>query len=351
MPVTPQMLANAANAAIEFHMDRGRVFDQSIQMKPLLKRMAAKAKSFPGGKDNITLRVVGDYTTTIMGYNYDDQVTYQNPTNIKTLTFPWKEIHAGISMTMTELKTDGIHVVDSMDGKSTTQASQREMTALASILENKIEDMSEGWARGANEMLWRDGTQDSKQVPGLLSFILPDPTTATIVAGVDQSANSWWRNRASLAINAATASNQNLTNTLETEFLQLRRYGGMPNAFLCGSDFIEAYQKELRANGSYTQTGFRSSGSTDAGMGEVAFKGVTLEYDPTLDDLGYTKYGFLLDMRTIFPMDMESEGSLTAPKQHNPARPEDKYVLYRALTWTGGMVCRKRNANGIYSIA
>lgn len=351
MPVTAQMLANAANAALEFHMDRGRVFDQSIQARPFLKRMAAKAKKFPGGKDNITIRVVGDYTTTIMGFSYDDQISYQNPANIKMLTYPWKEIHAGISMTMTELKTDGIHVVDSLDGKNTTEASQREMTALAGILENKIEDMAEGWARGVNEMLWRDGTQDAKQVPGLRSFILNSPSSAVMVAGVDQSANSWWRNRASLLINAATASNQNLITELEAEHLQLRRYGGRPNFFPVGSDFLEAYQRELRANGSYTQVGFRSGTGTDGGFGEVAFKGIPLEYDPTLDDLGLAKYGFLLDMDTIFPMDMESEGTLTAPKQHSPARPEDKYVLYRALTWTGGLVCRKRNANGIYSIA
>lgn len=38
-------------------------------------------------------------------------------------------------------------------------------------------------------------------------------------------------------------------------------------------------------------------------------------------------------------------------KRHNPARPADKYVMYRALTWVGGLVCRQRNANGVYSIA
>jgi hypothetical protein len=37
-------------------------------------------------------------------------------------------------------------------------------------------------------------------------------------------------------------------------------------------------------------------------------------------------------------------------KKHNPARPADKYVLYRAQTWTGGLVCRQRNTSGVYSI-
>ena len=38
-------------------------------------------------------------------------------------------------------------------------------------------------------------------------------------------------------------------------------------------------------------------------------------------------------------------------KKHNPARPEDKYVMYRAMTWTGGLIINQRNANGVYSIA
>jgi len=40
-----------------------------------------------------------------------------------------------------------------------------------------------------------------------------------------------------------------------------------------------------------------------------------------------------------------------ARKKHAPARPETKYVFYRAQTWVGGLVCTKRNAHGVYSIA
>ena len=70
-------------------------------------------------------------------------------------------------------------------------------------------------------------------------------------------------------------------------------------------------------------------------------------YDPTLDDNSQSKYGYVLDCKTIMPMVMEGEDM----KQHNPARPEDKYVIYRAVTWTGGLICNQRNANGVYSIA
>jgi hypothetical protein len=347
MPFTAQELENIANAAIDFHFRRGQVHSQTIQEKPLLRTMKAKQKTFPGGKENITVRVKGEYSTTIMGFEHDDTVTYQNPANIKTATFPWKEIHAGISCTLTELKKDGISVVDSANSKSTTSHSNREETALANLLEDKLEDMSEGYSRGKNEMLWRDGTQDAKQVPGVTSFILDDPTSATVVAGIDQSSNDWWRNRASLGIAASDATLQGLVQTLQREYRQLRRFGGRPNTFLCGSDFMDWFERELRAKGNYTLEGWSKQGRIDASVADLTFKGVNLEYDPTLDDLSKAKYGYWLDTSCIYPMVMDGEDD----KKHSPARPEDKYVLYRALTWTGGLVCKRRNSSGVYSIA
>lgn len=341
---TAAQLENALNAALAYFLDKGSTLDQSIQDKPLLRLMKEKQKEFPGGNRTIELRVVGDYVTQIMGYTNDDTVTYGNPTTIKVISYPWKEIHAGIKVPFTELKIDGITVSDSTTGKNTRDVSGADAQRLAGIFENKLADLAEGWARGTNEMFWKDGTQDAKQVPGIRSFILDDPTSATIVAGIDQSTNTWWRNRASVAIDAGTASNQNILKTLQQEFRQLRRYGGKPNKALCGSDFLTAMENERREKGDYTQTGFASK--QDVSVGDLVFKGVTFEYDPTLDDMSLAKYCYVLDTSTIHPLVMSGEDM----KVHNPARPEDKYVLYRAMTWTGGLICRKRNANGVYAI-
>ena len=346
MPFTAGELENIANAALDFHLDRGRVFAQDRQDKPLLRRMMAKQKTFPGGKEYLTQRVKGAVTTSIMGFEHDDTVTYANPANIKESRWPYKLIHWGIQTTMHELIKDGISIVDTATGKNVSRHTEREKTMLANILDDKIDDMIEGGERGMNEMFWLDGSQDAKQVPGIQSFILDDPTSATVVGGIDQSANTWWRNRASLGINAATPSNQNLVNTLQEEWLQLRRYGGNPDLFICGSDFIHAYEQEIKSKGNYSETGFAGR-TMDGSIGGVAFKGVELLYDPTLDDMGRSKYGYLLDTKTIHPKVVEGENL----KRHNPARPEDKYVMYRAITWVGGLVCSQRNANGVYSIS
>src|SRR3546814_2121803 len=105
MPFTAQELENISNAALDFHLNRGRVFSQTIQDKPLLRRMMAKSKAFPGGKEYLTQRVKGEYTTTIQGFEHDDTVGYANPANIKESRWQWKLIHWGIEVTRSEEHT------------------------------------------------------------------------------------------------------------------------------------------------------------------------------------------------------------------------------------------------------
>ena len=349
MPFTATELANIANAAFNFHI-KGPAMAQSIQEKPLYKAMKAAQKEFPGGKETIVQNVKGQYSTRPAGYTHDDSVTYGNPANIKAASYPWKEIHAGISVTLTELKKDGISVVDSMDGADTVEHSDVEETRITSLLADKLDDMSEGWNIGFNDMLWRDGTQDSKTFVGIKGLLSETPTTG-VVGGIDRGLNSWWRNRALTAATgtaiASSTTNQTLMRTLRKEFRQLKRFGGNPTLFLCGSDFLDALEAEVMSKGLMTQDGFKSNGKTDIGMADVSWKGNQFVYDPTLDDYGQGKYCYAIDPKHLFPRVMEGEDM----KQHTPARPYDRYVIYRAMTWTGGLIADQMNCHGIYAIA
>jgi hypothetical protein len=342
-------LANIANAALDFHI-KGPAFAQSIQDKPLLKAFEGNKKSFPGGKGNITIPVKGDYTTAIAGYTHNDTVSYANPANIKRVVYPWKEIHAGITVTLTELKNDGISVVDSAQGKNVSEHSDREVTALTNLLEDKLDDMTEGWSRSFNEMLWRDGSASSTVVPGLLSFLTDAPAVGT-TGGIDRATTAWWRHRALVGTNKITASatNQTLSKTLRKEVRQLRRYAKNPNyLLLAGSLFLDALEVEVSEKGVYTMTGFANNGKNDIGLSDISMRGVgSFQYDPTLDDLGFSKRAYFIDLNAIQLMPMEGEDK----KTHNPARPFNQYTLYRAMTWTGGMVARQLNSSGVYEVA
>lgn len=342
MAFTAGELANIANAALDFYIKK-QPFLQTIQDKPLLDKMVGAKKTFPGGKSNIDLPVKGDYTTTMVGYTHDDTVTYANPANIKRVFYPWKEEHAGMMITGTELKINGMSVSDSTTGENTTSHDQAEMTRLVNLLEDKLEDLGEGTARSLNLQMWGDGTADPKAIAGVKAFLTTTPSVG-VTGGLDRAVVTWWRNRAPAAIQASK-SLQTLTTTLRSEVRQLHRYGGQPSLLLAGSGFIEDLEAEVFAKGYYTDAGFTNNGKTDIGMADISMRGVgSFQYDPTLDDLGQTRYCYFIDPKHLYLYAMQNEWM----KQHNPARPETKYVYYRAVTVTGAVVCDQLNCHGVY---
>lgn len=347
-------LDNILNAALPFYI-KGKTFAQTIQEKPLLNALISKQKTFSGGNAKISLPVQGDYSVGMQGYTHNDTVTYQNPTNIKRVEYLWKEIHAGITVTHTELKTDGISVTDSTTGAKTEEHSGRDVHVLTGLLENKLDDMGESWSRKFNAMLHKDGTQDAKEVPGIAALIALDPTTGTL-GGIDRATTTWWRNR-SLVDNTGTggsdaritpsASAQTLTKALRAETRQLRRYGKGNYILVAGSRFLEALDLEVAEKGQYTQEGFMKSGATEIGMGEISMRGIgNFMYDPTLDDLSKSTFCYFIDTKSIFLDVMTGEDR----KMHTPARPHNQYVLYRAMTWTGGLCARQLNTSGVYQV-
>jgi hypothetical protein len=346
MAFTTAELNNIANAALDYHI-KGPALAQSIQDKPLLKAMEGSKKTFPGGKGNITIPVKGDYTTALSGYTHNDSVSYANPANLKRVSFPWKELHAGITVTLTELKNDGISVVDSAQSKNVSEHSERDLTVLTGLLEDKLDDMTEGWARSFNTMLWKDGSQDSKQVPGLLSILTDTAATGT-TGGIDRATTTWWRHRVATGLTYST-SGQDLSKRLRKEVRQLRRYAKNPNyLLLAGSAFLEALEAEVAEKGYYSFTGFANNGKNDIGMADISMRGIgSFVYDPTLDDINRSKYCYFIDTNSIGLRVMEGEDK----KTHNPARPYDQYTLYRAMTWTGNLTAQQLNSSGVYSIA
>ena len=79
-------LANIANAALDYYIDKGKVYSNSLQDKPLLAAMDKGAKNFPGGKENVSLAVKGTYNTTVAGYTHNDTVSYANQANINRVS-------------------------------------------------------------------------------------------------------------------------------------------------------------------------------------------------------------------------------------------------------------------------
>mgnify|MGYP007083438616 CR=1 FL=1 len=347
MPFTVEEVVSVMSSIIDFH-ERGAPRDNIKQARPLSEAMQKSAKSFPGGFQFITTPVRGSYTSTLNGYSHDDSNPYRNPANNKRAAYPWKELHGGVEITLTELKQEGLSIVDSAMNGATKNHSDAELFRLTENLQQKYYDLKEGTERDFARMLILDGTQDPKVFPGLLSFLLGTPSVG-VTGGLDRSLNTWWRNRATLSMSTAVPSDMVISRLFQNETRQLSRYAPnwKPRCF-AGSAFLDAWEQEMRSKGTITMVGWSKSGELDPSVSDIAPKGLgKFQYDPTFDDLGYSKYAMVIDMDAIQLRPMEGEDW----KEHNPARPPEKYVVYKARTWTGGMSAKQLNSSGIYSIA
>jgi hypothetical protein len=360
MAFTADELATINNSALELYIDKGTVWKQNIQNKPMLEAFNSAAGSFNGGKEYVSFAVKsGQGGGSLQGYTGDDQVSYYNPTGTKRARFPWKEHHIGITITHTELKIDGIDVVDT-DGNDTRAMDGREEHVLANLLDEKLDTLGEDFAVSLDTLLHGDGSSDTKALAGIKSLILDSPAVGS-TGSIGRVANSWWRNRAATAayglaggqgaITSATTNGGALIEFLEKEWLQLVRFSqGSPNwKIFAGSDWIAAYQKELRANGSYSQVGWQGKGNADGGMDAPKFKGLAINYDPTLDNLSLAKRAYVIDMsrRGVRLLYMDGQRM----KKHTPARPYDRYVMYNGITTTAVLIAKRLSTSAVYDIA
>jgi len=356
MAFTAEEIENINNSALEFYIDKGKVYAQNIQNKPMLKAFQARAGRFSGGNEYVSLGVKsGQGGLALAGYTGDDQVSYGTIAKNKRVRYPWREHHMGYKLTMTELKIDGIDVIENGADQETREMSGREEHVLANILESKNEDMGEDYNASLNNLLHLDGSADVKALAGIAAFILEDPDAGS-TGNLSRVANSWWRNRALTTagggvVTASATAGGALITALDKEWRQLGRYaGGMDNVqCFAGSDFIEAYKMELRSNGYYSQDMSKDTDAPDGSMKDPKHGGKSIIYDPWYDDNGKSKFMHAIDMGKNGIRLLYMDGQRM--KRHHPARPYDRYVMYNGITMTGVLTAKRLNSSGVYEIA
>jgi hypothetical protein len=358
MPFTANELANIANSALDYYLNKGKTEKQNIQDKPMSQAFEAAAGEFPGGKGLVSIGVKGGQGGgQFQGYTHDDQVTYYNPAANLRVGYPWKEHHIGLGITHTELKIDGITVREDGADQDTSEKDGREQFALANLLEGKLEDFDEDKKKSWDALIHGDGTGDAKALAGIRSLILDNPAVGS-TGGLSRVTYAWWRNRAATAAAAAAGGMDAITSSaagggalltfLQKEDRQLKRFsqGGVRLRRFAGSDFLAALESEIRANGNYSLNGFRAAGTVDGKMADPTWDGQQIIYDPTLDDMGLSKRMYTIDMRRVRLMYMIGEKN----KKASPPRPYDRYVMYRGLTSTAVMVASQLNTSAVYDI-
>jgi hypothetical protein len=365
MPFTAEELQNISNSALETYIDRGTVWKQDVANKPMLADLNSRAGKFVGGKEYVSWAVGSGYGgLSLQGYTGDDQLAHGNPTGVKRAKAPWKEHYIGLVVTQTELKTDGIDVVESGSDQRTREMDGREAQRLANIFDEKTDMLGMDYTFSLDNLVHDDGSADAKAMAGVGAIITEVPNVGTTF-GISRVTNPWWRNRARTAayatasgnaangaIVSSTANGGTLIEFLEAEHRVLNTYvrGGTNRKYYAGSDFIAAYQKELRANGQYSLNGWGAGrGKPDGAMGDPTWNGMEIIYDPTMDRKGQSKRLYIIDMGKTGVRLMYMDGQRM--KKHNPARPYDRMVMYQGLSMTGLIIAKQLNTSGVYDIA
>jgi hypothetical protein len=360
MPFTAAEIQDINNMSLETYLSKGTVFKQDIANKPMLEAFQSKAGQFPGGKENVSFLVGSGYGGGgLQGYTGDDQLSHYNPTGSVRFRMPWKEHYIGMVVTMTELKNDGVDVVENGSSQRTREMSGREAQALANIFDEKNERLGADYNFSLDRLIHGDGSTDTKALAGIKAFLLANPNVGSTGA-ISRVANTWWRNDAATAafggaggqgaITSASAGGGALITFMDKAARKRSKFAnGQTNVmYFCGSDFIDAYKAELRANGYYTQSGW-GQGRPDGSMQDPMHGGLPLQWDPTMDDIGESKRCYAIDMgaRGLKLMYMDGQKY----KKHNPARPYDRMVMYNGISMTAVMVARQLNTSGVYDIA
>ena len=174
------------------------------------------------------------------------------------------------------------------------------MTVLVGLLEDKLFDLGEKYARDFNKLLYGNGVADAEGAGRAwhCSSQTTRQSASSAASTAPMPAYTWWRNLA-----YTTAFGVKVTGTPALGDVgrrqhhherrrrrraadrycgsirrKLTRYGGEPDLIVAGSDFIGAMETEIRANGSYTMTGFKKS--QDAAMGDMYFAGTRSHLRP-----------------------------------------------------------------------
>lgn len=327
---------------------------QHIQNKPLLKKLLDRKEEFDAAGPAAGTTSPANFREPVQGALLRDQpgfyvgiagasvLSFKSSDGALQTTCPVRWMHAGWQITHEELMYQGVIVTN--NNKDVAAPTDDDQVKLFNALQLKKADYQESIQYARNNTLWLDGTQDALAMPGMFSILTDDPT-AGVTLGINRQ-NVWWRHVADTGIGNAnpklvySKSDQSLTERLNkviTVILPL--YGGKPDKALAGSDLIDALIKEMRAKGMNTVDSWEDN--FDLACTGIRFKGLDIEFDPTLDLLGRSKRIVIWDSNHLKLRTQKGQwGKVTAQNQ-----PADQFVMLTSTTDRGVLSCNQMDCN------
>jgi len=353
MPFTAEEITELGYSSLNYYLKNNPI-DQIAQQRPLLKRLMAGKKSFPGGNDSIVEQIRKSYDSGMQWFQGADEVTYNTKNTLDQVKFPWKGCHDGFSMSEDYLLSNGITVTDS--GTPSTN-SRGERLRLTNLFKEAMETLRLGFEEALDQNLHETSTVP-EVIDGLESLVSLDPTN--VIGGIDRNVagNEYWKNHVALAIAQAE-----MINTMEGLWRKCIINGGAPDFIIAGANFVDMFRNAAKGEisrymvqqtiaatpGEYDPSTKQSNGATFTGL---HFQGVPIMYDPTFEVLDampgapteeWTNRCYFLNMKHMKLR--PAEGHDMIPRK--PPRAYSTYVHRWGMTWKGGLCINRSNCHAV----
>lgn len=348
MPISAGDLATATVAALDDYM-RNKPVDQIGTERPLIKKFMAGRKKLMPARNSVE-NVRKGYGSNF-GWSYGETArTFNKRDTVEQATFPWRTALDGMYLDWDMLFSAGIRVDPDPASKGKLVLAPNERVILYNIMTEQMESLELGFIEKLDLELHRSGAASTDAVVGLDTLISATPTTGTI-GGLDASTKTYWRNGYSGAV--ATV---NLATTMETQWLNCIRNGGVPDFILAGTTFINAYRASLtitqNADAGKPKTIDVSTG-TGSSTG-LFFKGVPIVWDPVfsvLDSLEAPASALLWEKRCYFMNSKHIKYEDDGMEIYNPTPPHNVRATYTSLDLRCALKTNRRNAHALIVVA
>lgn len=346
MPVTPAQLQEASKSSLDLYM-KNKPVDQIATERPLLKRLQAKKRTFPGAKEYVVEQIRKSYNSNFQWYSGDDAVDYNKKDTLEQVKYRWSSCHDGYSINEDECTRNGIIMTD--DGTAT--ATGAEAFALTHLLKEKNEALELGFEEKLDFELHTDGTSDVDAVMGLDGLISLNPLTGTI-GGLDRAVFTFWRNYYKTGLVLA-----DILNEMEKGWRRCCRNGGRPDFILVGEAFLDLFREAALSATGGIQRFITSVGSDklDPSVSEMAFHKVPMVWDPVFEDLdtalapaiAWQKRCYFLNTNHMSYRPAQGHDMIS----RKPPRVYNRYTNYIGLTSKLALTVNRMNAHAVFSIA
>lgn len=358
MPFTTEQLTYGGKAAIDYFLKNDPI-DQINVSHPLLKKLTETKQEYAGGLQYVVEQLRYSNASNFQPYFGDSQVTYNRKRTLEQAKFSYGAFHDGFGLNEDELVQNGISMTDDRNAVPT----DAEKVQLTNLLKENQATLKLGFQENFDLMIHRDGTANALNIPGLDLLISTTPTTSTVVGGINQSTNTWWRNYAQLLIVQNT-----LLDQMETAWRACIRAGGSaPDFILAGETFIDDYRAATVGVSGVIQrqvvigsaTGVKAASTADGSIGSgistgLYFKGIEIIWDPTFSVLDaadspttpWVKRCYFINTKYLKLRPIKGHWMVS----RTPPRVYDRYTHYWALTAKAAMTTGKRNAHAVLGL-